>query len=69
MLSSVRFSVPLAEPGMRLSPHRTHETAIAASGAPISGTVIDRRNNNKYDCQTGWAEGSLWLQGQGCRRS
>ncbi|GAA1345883.1 hypothetical protein GCM10009647_090490 [Streptomyces sanglieri] len=36
---------------------------------PVSDfTVIDRRNN-KYYCQTGWAEGSLWLQGQGCRRS
>ncbi|MFB6878955.1 hypothetical protein [Streptomyces sp. NPDC056323] len=37
---------------------------------PLSGfTVVDRRNNNQYSCQNGWAEGSLWLQGQDCRRS
>ncbi|MFB6507432.1 MULTISPECIES: hypothetical protein [unclassified Streptomyces] len=37
---------------------------------PLSDfTVVDGRNNNKYSCQTGWVEGSLWLQGQGCRRS
>ncbi|MFD7616318.1 hypothetical protein [Streptomyces sp. NPDC059802] len=37
---------------------------------PVSDfTVVDRRNNDKYYCQAGWSEGSLWLSGQGCRRS
>lgn len=35
---------------------------------PLSDfTVIDRRNDNTYHCRTGWAEGSLWANGQDCR--
>ncbi|MFE3152355.1 MULTISPECIES: hypothetical protein [unclassified Streptomyces] len=37
-------------------------------GPATDFTVVDR-HNNKYYCQTGWVEGSLWLSGQDCRRS
>ncbi|GAA2284726.1 hypothetical protein AB0C84_17465 [Actinomadura sp. NPDC048955] len=40
----------------------------SAQGGPLSDfTVIDRRNDNTYHCRTGWAEGSLWADGQNCR--
>ncbi|MEU2135008.1 hypothetical protein [Streptomyces sp. NPDC018352] len=38
-------------------------------GPVTNFVVVDRRNNNKYSCQNGWVEGSVWVQGQGCRRS
>ncbi|MEE1735177.1 hypothetical protein PUR49_01255 [Streptomyces sp. BE147] len=35
---------------------------------PISDfTVVDRDSNQKYRCENGWAEGGLWIRGDGCR--
>ncbi|MDJ1131998.1 hypothetical protein [Streptomyces iconiensis] len=37
---------------------------------PISNfVVVDRGSKARYTCQSGWAEGSLWVQGQECRRT
>ncbi|MER6952288.1 hypothetical protein ABT294_50600 [Nonomuraea sp. NPDC000554] len=30
--------------------------------------IIDRRSRAAYHCATGWAESSLWVNGQGCRK-
>ncbi|NDU72444.1 hypothetical protein GWI34_07375 [Actinomadura sp. DSM 109109] len=30
-------------------------------------TVVDRRNDDTYRCRTGWAEGSLSVDGRNCR--
>ncbi|MEU6998727.1 hypothetical protein [Nonomuraea sp. NPDC046570] len=36
---------------------------------PLSDfTIVDRGTRAAYRCATGWAEGSLWVNGQGCRR-
>ncbi|MFF0865594.1 hypothetical protein ACFYUV_27855 [Nonomuraea sp. NPDC003560] len=35
---------------------------------PLSDFVINSRDRAVYRCVTGWAEGSLWVRGQGCRR-
>ncbi|MFF3261177.1 hypothetical protein ACFYWO_18630 [Streptomyces sp. NPDC002932] len=29
-------------------------------------TIADRSTGNKFQCRTGWAEGSLWVSGQDC---
>ncbi|MEV8327084.1 hypothetical protein [Kitasatospora sp. NPDC056731] len=29
--------------------------------------VMDRTTRAGYQCQSGWAEGSLWVNGQNCR--
>ncbi|MFJ7274108.1 hypothetical protein [Kitasatospora sp. NPDC098663] len=29
--------------------------------------VMDRTTRAAYQCQTGWAEGTLWMNGQNCR--
>ncbi|MEV4001032.1 hypothetical protein [Actinomadura sp. NPDC049753] len=35
---------------------------------PLSDfTVIDRRDDSTYRCQTGWAEGPLRVSGQSCQ--
>ncbi|MEV7924701.1 MULTISPECIES: hypothetical protein [unclassified Kitasatospora] len=35
---------------------------------PLSDFVVmDRTTRAAYQCQTGWAEGSLWVNGQNCR--
>ncbi|MFD0402304.1 hypothetical protein ACFVHI_29980 [Kitasatospora sp. NPDC127121] len=35
---------------------------------PLSNfTLIDRGSGGAYQCQSGWAEGGLWVNGQGCR--
>ncbi|MFD7596997.1 hypothetical protein ACFV6D_28695 [Kitasatospora sp. NPDC059812] len=35
---------------------------------PLSDFVVmDRTSRAGYECQSGWAEGSLWVNGQGCR--
>ncbi|MFE7313485.1 hypothetical protein ACFU7T_10300 [Streptomyces sp. NPDC057555] len=35
---------------------------------PISDfVVVTRGSNAAYFCQTGWSEGSMWLQGRDCR--
>ncbi|MFF2960703.1 hypothetical protein ACFVT1_17705 [Streptomyces sp. NPDC057963] len=37
---------------------------------PISDfDVVDRRTKARFHCETGWAEGNLWLQGQNCRKA
>ncbi|MCG5216960.1 hypothetical protein [Streptosporangium sp. KLBMP 9127] len=37
---------------------------------PVSDvTIVDRNSQAAYHCQNGWAEGSLWVQGQACRRA
>jgi hypothetical protein len=34
---------------------------------PIANfTIANRFTGEKYQCQTGWAEGSLWVSGQEC---
>ncbi|MFG3530104.1 hypothetical protein ACGF8B_25660 [Streptomyces sp. NPDC047917] len=35
---------------------------------PLSNFIISDRNN-KYSCQGGWAEGTLWVSGQNCRQA
>ncbi|MEV3984647.1 hypothetical protein [Nonomuraea sp. NPDC049758] len=35
---------------------------------PLSDFVVTSRGRAVYRCTTGWAEGSLWIRGQGCRR-
>ncbi|MEU1389729.1 MULTISPECIES: hypothetical protein [unclassified Nonomuraea] len=35
---------------------------------PVSNFLINSRDRAVYHCATGWAEGSLWVRGQGCRR-
>lgn len=35
---------------------------------PLSDFVVNSRDRTVYRCATGWAEGSLWVRGQGCRR-
>ncbi|MEU8976404.1 hypothetical protein AB0D11_45900 [Streptomyces monashensis] len=36
---------------------------------PVSDFVVVARDNNaSYACRSGWAEGTLWVQGQDCRR-
>ncbi|MFG2290750.1 hypothetical protein ACGFOU_32310 [Streptomyces sp. NPDC048595] len=39
----------------------------SSSWGPLSDFVV-RGDNAAYQCQTGWAEGSLWVQGQNCRQ-
>lgn len=34
---------------------------------PLSNFVIGAAGQIYYACHTGWAEGSLWVQGQNCR--
>ncbi|MEU9619697.1 hypothetical protein ACIODT_28515 [Streptomyces sp. NPDC088251] len=37
---------------------------------PVSDfDVVDRSTKARFHCRAGWAEGSLWLQGQDCRRA
>ncbi|MCF6467855.1 hypothetical protein FAF44_05440 [Nonomuraea sp. MG754425] len=37
-------------------------------GPVANFVVIHRHSRAAFHCATGWAEGSLWLNGQNCRR-
>ncbi|MYU54971.1 MULTISPECIES: hypothetical protein [Streptomyces] len=34
---------------------------------PLADFTIANREGKAYRCETGWAEGRLWVSGQGCR--
>ncbi|MFE7607461.1 hypothetical protein [Streptomyces celluloflavus] len=36
---------------------------------PLEDFTIADGNGKAFRCQTGWAEGSLWVRGQNCRRA